>query len=131
MANTLKKFSLYYQTIFETNFCGHHIYKNIWTPKLNEILRAKHDTQREAEEFDEHAIGIYNSDEILVDHAPVELSLLLYHFLQADEQNFLTVEVLGNCKLGVGLVVPVKFIAFTKKKEIFILEKELKNRQKN
>ena len=80
----------------------HHIYKNIWTPKLNEILTAKHDTWREAAEFDEHAIGNYNSDEILVDHAPVELFLLLYYFLQALEQNILTVEVLGNRKREIG-----------------------------
>ena len=77
----------------------------------------KHDTRREAAEFDEHAIRIYNSDEILVGHAPVELSLLLYYFLQADEQNFLAAEVLGNRKHEVGLVVPAKFIAFTKKKK--------------
>ena len=56
-------------------------------------MRAKHDTRREAAEFDEHATGIYNSDEILVDHAPIELFLLLYYFLQAVEQNILTVEV--------------------------------------
>ena len=129
-ANAVKKFSLYYQAISETNIRRHHIYKNIWTPKLNEILRAKHDTRREAAEFVEHAIGIYNGDEILVGHAPVELTLLLYYFLQADEQNFLTVEVLGNRKHEVGLVVPAKFIAFTKKKKnAFTLEKGLKNRQ--
>ena len=46
------------------------------TPKLNKILRAKHDTRGEAEVFDEHAIGIYNSDKTLVGHAPVELSVL-------------------------------------------------------
>ena len=45
-ANTVKKFSLYYQTTFKTNIRGHHIYKNIWTSKLNKILRAKHNTQR-------------------------------------------------------------------------------------
>ena len=129
-ANAVKKFSLYYQTMFKTNIVGHHICKNIQTPKLNEIMRAKHDTRREAAEFDEHAIGIYNSNEILVGHAPVEFSLLLYYFLQDENHNFLTVEVLGNRKDEVGLVQPVKFIAFTKKKKnVFTQEKELKNRQ--
>ena len=57
-------------------------------------------------------------------------SLLLRYFLPADEQNFLTVEVLEKCKHEVGLVKPTKFIAFTKKKKnVFTLEKELKNRQ--
>ena len=65
-------------------------------------MRAKYNTRREAAEFDEHAIRIYNSDEILVDHAPVELFLLLYYFLQALEQNILTVEVLGNRKREIG-----------------------------
>ena len=50
------------------------------TPKLNKILRAKHNTRGEAEVFDEHAIGIYNSDKTLVGRAPVELSVLLYYF---------------------------------------------------
>ena len=116
-ANTVKKFSLYYQTTSETNIRGHHICKSIWVPKLNEIWRAKYDTRREAAEFDGHAIGIYNSDEILVGHAPVELSLLLYYFLQADEENFLTVEVIGNCKREVGLVVPANFISIHKEEE--------------
>ena len=77
-ANGVKKISLYYQTTFEANIRGHHIYKNIWTPKLNEILRAKHDTWREAAEFDEHAIGIDNKDEMVVGHALIELSLYYY-----------------------------------------------------
>ena len=44
-ANAVKKLYytkilLYCQTTLETNFRGHRIYKNIWTPKLNGIPRA-------------------------------------------------------------------------------------------
>ena len=57
---------LYYQTTFEINICGCHIYKSISTPKSNNILKAKHDPRKEELEFDEHAIGVYNSKETFV-----------------------------------------------------------------
>ena len=125
-----EKIYLYYWTTCETNIYGHRIYKKIWIPKSNQILTEKYHPRRQAVECDENAIGIYDNYEILVNHALIELSLLLRYFLQVDEQNFLTVEVLEKCKHEVGLVKPTKFIAFTKKKKnVFTLEKELKNRQ--
>ena len=47
--NAVEKFSLYYQTTFKINICAHHIYKNIWTPKLNKSLRGKHNIKLESD----------------------------------------------------------------------------------
>ena len=57
----------------------------------------------------------------LVGHAPVEFSSLLYHFLQACAENCINVEV-----SEVGLVVLVKYNAFTRNKKItMVLNEEL------
>ena len=90
-----EQFNLYHQTRFETNINGYHIYISIWTPKLQKILKAKHDTRKEAAEFNEYAIGIYT--------------------VQSARQGWRKA-VVGKCKHKVGLVVPTKFIAFTDQK---------------
>ena len=43
------KISLYYQTTFKINICAHHIYENIWTPKLNESLRGEQNIKLESD----------------------------------------------------------------------------------
>ena len=53
----------------------------------------------------------------LVGHVPVELSSLIYHFLNASSENRMTFEVTGKRKREVGLVVPAKFNALTKDKK--------------
>ena len=52
----------------------------------------------------------------LVGHVPIELSSFLNHFLKSNEKNLLKVTVAGKRKREVGLVVPGKYCAFTKKK---------------
>ena len=73
----------------------------------------KHD---EALEIDKQALGVYNSNEVLVGHVPIQVSSLLHLFLQADEENRLICQVTGKRKREVGLVVPAKFSAFIKTK---------------
>ena len=67
------------------------IYNNIWTPFQNEQLFTKPDDREEALEYDKYSIGIFrlkNTEENeLVGHVPVELSSLLYHFLNAESNN--------------------------------------------
>ena len=104
--------------------------KNVWSPYIGETLIAHPDNREEAQEYDKYAIGIYrkNNDgsEELVGHAPIELSSLLYHFLQASAENCVNVEIIGKRKREVGLVVPAKYDALTKNKKIsMVLEKEL------
>lgn len=76
-----EKVYLYYWTTFETNIYGHRIYKKIWIPKSNEILTEKYDPRRQAVDFDENAIGIYDNDEILVGHALIELIITPYYYV--------------------------------------------------
>ena len=45
----------------------------------------------------------------MVGHAPVELSSLLYHFLNADSKNAIKVSVIVKRKRDIGLVVPAKY----------------------
>ena len=97
MARTygVKNFELSFEINFSTIIRGHHVYKNIWTSSLGQVLLAKPQLE-------------------LVGHAPVELSRLLNHFLKAHVGNSIYVEVTGKRKREVGLVVPAKFSARTK-----------------
>ena len=54
----------------------------------------------------------------LVGHVPLELSSLLYYFLNADTDNFIQVTVIGKRKREIGLVVPVKFDCYTSSKKL-------------
>ena len=63
------------------------------------------DERPEALEYDKFALGIYNlynenegREKKLVGHVPVELSSLIYHFLNASSENKFTVEVTGKTK---------------------------------
>ena len=77
-------------------------------------------------EYDKFAVGIYKikgkekdmeEQKELVGHVPVDLSSLIYHFLNVSPENRMTVEVTGKRKREVGLVVPAKFNALTKDKK--------------
>ena len=63
-------------------------------------------------EYDKFSIGIFkekeNGERELVGHVPLELSSLLYHFLNSDSKNFILVTVIGKRKREIGLVVPGK-----------------------
>ena len=45
---------------------AYHVYKSVWTPELNEVLKVKHDEREEALEIDKQALGVYNS--VVVGH---------------------------------------------------------------
>ena len=64
-------------------------------------------------------------DECLVGHVPIEISSLLYHFLQEDKSNSIKVKVIGKRKREIGLPIPATFKAHTENKitaEIFNAE---------
>jgi hypothetical protein len=105
---------------YETVIRGHHVYKCIWTPVIDEKLECNKDTRGEAKEHDENAIGVYrvtkqldvaNKKKTLVGHVPIELSRLMKNFLEANTQ--VVAQVTGKRKREIGLVVPAKFSAFT------------------
>ena len=110
---------------FPTVIRGHRIYKTDWTPAKGEILICQKDDREEAKLYDEHAIGIYQNDSLLVGHVPIELSFIICCFLRAHNKNSLLVRVTGPRKLENGLVVPGCFTAFTQSAEMGRLKREL------
>ena len=64
-------------------------------------------------------------EECLVGHVPMEISSLLYHFLQEDKSNSIKVKVIGKRKREIGLPIPATFKPHTENKrtaEIFNTE---------
>ena len=66
----------------------------------------------------------------LIGYAPLELSSLLYHFLNSDQKNFIRATVTGKRKREIGLVVSAKYDCYTKDKRTFsVLDEEIKKRK--
>lgn len=136
MARTLSvEYKMYFKVNFETVVRGHHVYKSVWTPVMDQELECAHHTRDEAKEHDVNAIGVYlvnkqlEDKKTLVGHVPIELSRLLKNFLDANSENKLFAQVTGKRRREVGLVVPVKYTALTTKLRIAkILERELSER---
>ena len=86
-------------------------------------------------EYDKNTIGVFKSDdpETLVGHLPIEISCLLTYFLEASPENKLNAIVIGKRKRKVGLVVPAKYAALTKKQNICkcFSRKLLENKRKH
>ena len=49
----------YFKVGFDTIIQGHHVYKSVWTPVVDEILECEKDTRAEAKDHDENAVGVY------------------------------------------------------------------------
>ena len=119
-------FEILYKIEISCGIEGHHVYKRMWTPDLNEKLDRKKDNREEALSNDEHAVGVFTNDGTLVGHIPIELSRLIDYFMKTAEENFVSALVIGPWKCEVGLDVLAKFSAFTKDKRVAnILHKEL------
>ena len=71
-----------------------------------------------------------NSEEMLVGHAPMEISSLLYHFFNKDADNFIRARLTGKRMREVGLVVPATYEAYSKnQKDAIIFDQELAKRR--
>ena len=97
MARAIEKrnFEMYHRVKFQSIIRGHHVYKSIWSPYAGETLMTYPDDRPEALEY-KFAVRIYKIKEKekdmeeqkeLVGHVPVELSSLIYHFLNASSEN--------------------------------------------
>ena len=123
------EFQMHFKVQFNSVVRGHHIYKDVWIPKIGEILEAKKDTREEVVANDKYAIGLYKADK-LVGHIPIEISRLSCHFLNESSENRIQGVVIGKITREVGLVVPVEYTAATIDKvtaKIFL--SELKKRK--
>ena len=97
---------------------------------MGETVLSRKDTWEEAIEYNKYAIGIFKKQEQLVGHIPIELSQLIYHFLNESNENFIEASVSGKRKREIGIVVPAKHMAFTKTQRMAnILQSELKNKK--
>ena len=103
------EFKMYFKVDFDTIIRGHHVYKFVWTPVVDEILECEQDTHTEAKEHDENAIGVYkppgpkgtkqpNSKKTLAGHVSIGLSCLLNNFLRRNTENNLFAKVSGKRK---------------------------------
>ena len=124
---------MFYQVSFESVIRGHHVYKANWAPIMNEKLTGKEDDRDEAKANDRFAIGIFKpvaENLQLVGHAPIELSALLFHFLNNEEGNVLNAYPTGKRFREIGLSVPARYRALTRnKKTASVLMEELKKKE--
>ena len=86
--------------LFESVIRGHNIYKQVWNPRIGEVLGLAREPENS---HDRHAVCLNKSDAV-VGHVPRQWSRLFYFFLLHDGR--ISCEVTGNRKLGVGLEVP-------------------------
>ena len=59
----------------ESVICGHHVFKNIWTARLGEVLLVKQ------EAGNTRAVALLKADRTVVGHVPREFSRVFWHFL--------------------------------------------------
>ena len=107
---------------------GHQECKNIWTPKIGEILS----TEREPGDLvDKYAVCVKKENEI-VGYLPLgkdgKLAKTVFYFLRADEYGLCNVLIKGktvNLGDGDGMQFSCKFNFAGRKKFICILQKTL------
>ena len=80
---------------------GHHVFKNIWTPRLGEVLLVK---QEAGNTHDRRAVALLKADRTVVGHVPREFSRVFWHFLSHGGK--ISCEVTGRRKYSKGLEVP-------------------------
>ena len=85
---------------YESVIRGHHIYNSIWTPIVEETLSLISDDMNV---HDIYAIGLVKG-EVIVSHAPREVSKIFHFFLRHD--GTITSNVTGHQQFGHGLEVP-------------------------
>ena len=101
---------------------GHHVYKNIWTPFIGEVLHVEQEAHNDEDCF---AVAIIKTGKI-VGHVPREISCLVWYFIEHD--GTVSSEVTGHRRWGIGLVVPCRYTFCAKKKLIGKLRKKLEKR---
>ena len=68
-----------YHYEFNTTIRGYHVYNNIWTPRIRDILQC---TWQEDNEYDAHAIAIKQEDGTVVGRVPREFSKTFYFYMK-------------------------------------------------
>ena len=89
--------------------------------------------KREEGLYDEFAVGVYKDEKcsLLVEHLPIEISSLSYHFLKKSSENKIIVKNTEKRGKKIGLVVPANFAYITKDKNCSIILKTKLENKKN
>lgn len=87
--------------LHESVIRGHHIFKQIWTPRIGEILSAQQETENV---IDRKAVALLKADGTVVGHVPREHSKAFWYFIAHGGR--VSCEVTGRRKYGKGLEVP-------------------------
>ena len=90
--------------LLESVIRGHHIFKEVWTPRLGEILAVRKEV---GNAHDRHAVALVRNDGTIVGHAPREVSRVFWHYL--GHGGNISCEVTSRRKYGKGLEVPCTF----------------------
>ena len=94
---------------WESVIHGHHVYKDIWTPFVGEILNV----QQEVHNAEDRFVVTVVKNKMIIGHAPHEVSCLFWYFIEHD--GTITCKVTGHRKHGIGLEVPCTYNFSTKK----------------
>ena len=113
----------------ETHIKGHHVYKDIWTPKQGEYL----DVRCEPENLvDKYAVCVKNGNETIVGHLKKgktgRFAKTIFYFLRSHPEAKCTAKVTGKrCNLGdgEGLQVPCSLHITGLKKCVSVLTQQL------
>ena len=97
---------------------GHHVYKDILTPFLGEILHVKQEYHNTEDCF---ALCIVKGDasalgDIIIGHVLQEFSCLVWYFIEHGGN--VMCEITGHRKHGIGLEVPCIYTFSAKKRMI-------------
>ena len=106
--------------LYESVIRGHHIFKEVWSPRLGEILLVDKES---GNHHDRHAVALLKADKTPVSHVPREFSRTFW-----SHGGKISCEVTGRRKYGKGLEVPCvyKFLGsekFVKKMKDIITKK--------
>ena len=82
---------------------SHHVYKDIWTPFVGEILNV----QQEVHNAEDHFAVAVVKNEMIIGHVPREVSHLFWYFIEQD--GTITCDITGHRKHGIGLEVPCAY----------------------
>ena len=100
---------------------GYHVYKDIWSPEINEILQCRRDPTND---MDKNCVAILKND-IVVGHVPREHAKVFSFFIKRGGQ--ITVKITGDKQnKGVGLEIPSLYIFTGVKKDTVALPSLLK-----
>ena len=92
---------------------GHHAYKSIWTPFLEEVLRVE---MEERNKEDRYAVAILKDSGVVVGHVPCSFSKPFYFFLR--HGGSIECKITGHRKFRNGLEVPCTYTLSGKPKYI-------------